>query len=75
MDDGIVSAEISVICGNKPLTFLNSLMVRKFYGPFAIKRLRTLEKESLPNPFNALAARNNAISKSLLTKKTLQHSC
>jgi hypothetical protein len=32
MDNGMTSAEISVICGNKPLTLLNALMVRKFYG-------------------------------------------
>jgi hypothetical protein len=46
MDDGMASAEISVICGSKPLTFLNSLMVRKFYAPFTIKGLRTLRKRT-----------------------------
>jgi len=50
MDDGMASAEISVICGSKPLTFLNALMVRKIYGPFTIKGLRTLRKEPLHNP-------------------------
>ena len=54
MDDGMASAEITVICGSKPLTFLNALMVRKIYGPFTIKGLRTLRKEPLHNPFNAL---------------------